>query len=126
MILACSTTSFLYYYPAIPPPAHWIPSLQQCSRPSHETSALSSFLVSLLSLLSKIHYYAVYNQLPLCLTKNSPQDPVQSSFKAADFTETATVAITEKLHAAKSAKLFSSLQHSQSKDSLVHLHQSWN
>ncbi|KAK3539831.1 hypothetical protein QTP70_013352 [Hemibagrus guttatus] len=36
---------------------------------------------------------------------NNLHDPNQSGFKAAHFTETALLAVTEKLHAAKSAKL---------------------
>ncbi|XP_072530520.1 uncharacterized protein, partial [Salminus brasiliensis] len=65
--------------------------------------------ISLLSLLSKILERSVYNQLSLFLTLNNLQDPNQSGFKAAHSTETALIAVTEKLHAAKAARLSSVL-----------------
>ncbi|XP_072542833.1 uncharacterized protein [Salminus brasiliensis] len=52
---------------------------------------------------------SVYNQLSLFLTLNNLQDPHQSGFKAAHSTETALIAVTEKLHAAKAARLSSVL-----------------
>ncbi|KAK3556766.1 hypothetical protein QTP70_016688, partial [Hemibagrus guttatus] len=53
-------------------------------------------------------------QLSDYLMQNNLHDPNQSGFKAAHSTETALLAVTEKLHAARSAKLSSSstcLQH---------------
>uniref|UniRef100_A0A3B1KDT3 Reverse transcriptase domain-containing protein n=1 Tax=Astyanax mexicanus TaxID=7994 RepID=A0A3B1KDT3_ASTMX len=65
--------------------------------------------VSLLSFLSKVLERAVYNQLSLFLTQNNLQDPNQSGFKPAHSTETALIAVTEKLHAAKATNLSSVL-----------------
>ncbi|KAK3574248.1 hypothetical protein QTP86_004395 [Hemibagrus guttatus] len=65
--------------------------------------------VSLLSFLSKILECTVYNQLSDYLLQNNLHDPNQSGFKAAHSTETALLAVTEKLHAARSAKLSSVL-----------------
>ncbi|KAK3525429.1 hypothetical protein QTP86_031555 [Hemibagrus guttatus] len=61
--------------------------------------------VSLLSFLSKILERVVCNQLSDYLMQNNLHDPNQSGFKAAHSTETALFAVTEKLHAARSAKL---------------------
>ncbi|KAK3547966.1 hypothetical protein QTP70_001632 [Hemibagrus guttatus] len=49
------------------------------------------------------------NQLSDYLMQNNLHDPNQSGFKAAHSTETALLAVTEKLHAARSAKLSSVL-----------------
>ncbi|KAK3553796.1 hypothetical protein QTP70_012237 [Hemibagrus guttatus] len=65
--------------------------------------------VSLLSFLSKILERVVCNQLSDYLMQNNLHDPNQSGFKAAHSTETALLAVTEKLHAARSAKLSSVL-----------------
>ncbi|KAK1798200.1 hypothetical protein P4O66_000693 [Electrophorus voltai] len=65
--------------------------------------------VSLHSFLSKTLERAVYNQLSLFLTQNQLHDPNQSGYKPAHSTETALIAVTEKLHAAKAAKLSSGL-----------------
>ncbi|KAK3556064.1 hypothetical protein QTP70_004385 [Hemibagrus guttatus] len=65
--------------------------------------------VSLLSFLSKILERAVCNQLSDYLMQNNLHDPNQSGFKAAHSTESALLAVTEKLHAARSAKLSSVL-----------------
>uniref|UniRef100_A0A8B9I1J1 Reverse transcriptase domain-containing protein n=1 Tax=Astyanax mexicanus TaxID=7994 RepID=A0A8B9I1J1_ASTMX len=64
---------------------------------------------SLLSFLSKVLKPSVYNQLSLFLTQNNLQDPNQSGFKPAHSTETALIAVTEKLHAAKATNLSSVL-----------------
>ncbi|KAK3529297.1 hypothetical protein QTP70_027733 [Hemibagrus guttatus] len=65
--------------------------------------------VSLLSFLSKNLERVVCNQLSDYLMQNNLHDPNQSGFKAAHSTETALLAVTEKLHAARSAKLSSVL-----------------
>ncbi|KAK3554592.1 hypothetical protein QTP70_027897, partial [Hemibagrus guttatus] len=65
--------------------------------------------VSLLSFLSKILDCVVCNQLSDYLMQNNLHDPNQSGFKAAHSTETALLAVTEKLLAARSAKLSSVL-----------------
>ncbi|KAK3530056.1 hypothetical protein QTP86_011077 [Hemibagrus guttatus] len=65
--------------------------------------------VSLLSFLSKILECIVSNQLSEYLLQNNLHDPKQPGFKAAHSTDTAPLAVTEKLHAARSAKLSSVL-----------------
>uniref|UniRef100_A0AAY4ENN7 Reverse transcriptase domain-containing protein n=1 Tax=Denticeps clupeoides TaxID=299321 RepID=A0AAY4ENN7_9TELE len=65
--------------------------------------------VSLLSFLSKILERCVYNQLSLHLSQNNLLDPNQSGFRTAHSTETALLAVTEQLHAARLAKLSSVL-----------------
>ncbi|KAK3519855.1 hypothetical protein QTP70_006694 [Hemibagrus guttatus] len=65
--------------------------------------------VSLLSFLSKILERVVCNHLSDYLKQNNLHDPNQSGFKAAHSTETALLAVNEKLHAARSAKLSSVL-----------------
>ncbi|KAK1784475.1 hypothetical protein P4O66_008245, partial [Electrophorus voltai] len=65
--------------------------------------------VSLLSFLSKAFKQEVYNQLSLFLIQNQLHDPNQSGYKSAHSTETALLAVMEKLHAAKAAKLSSVL-----------------
>ncbi|MCJ8738156.1 hypothetical protein PDJAM_G00032410 [Pangasius djambal] len=79
-------------------------------KPSLDPSDISNYrLVSLLSFLSKTLERTVYNQLSLYLSQNNLQDPNQSGFKPIYSTETALLAVTEKLHAARSAKLSSVL-----------------
>ncbi|KAK3559376.1 hypothetical protein QTP86_012786 [Hemibagrus guttatus] len=75
-------------------------------KPALDPSDISNYRpVSLLSFLSKI----VCNQLSDYLMQKNLHDPNQSGFKAALSTETALLAVTEKLHAARSAKLSSVL-----------------
>ncbi|KAK3521503.1 hypothetical protein QTP70_007968 [Hemibagrus guttatus] len=77
-------------------------------KPALDPSDISNYRpVSLLSLLSKILERVVCNQLSDYLLQNNLHDPNQSGFKAAHSTETALLAVTEKLHAARSAKLSS-------------------
>ncbi|KAK3564028.1 hypothetical protein QTP86_006951 [Hemibagrus guttatus] len=79
-------------------------------KPALDPSDISNYrLVSILSFLSKILKHIVYNQLSDYLLQNNLHDPNQSGFKAAHSTETALLAVTEKLHAARSAKLSSVL-----------------
>ncbi|KAK3565939.1 hypothetical protein QTP86_023259, partial [Hemibagrus guttatus] len=79
-------------------------------KPALDPSKISNYRpVSLLSFLSKILKRIVYNQLSDYLLQNNLHDPNQSGFKAAHSTETALLAVTEKLHAARSAKLSSVL-----------------
>ncbi|KAK3568497.1 hypothetical protein QTP86_008636 [Hemibagrus guttatus] len=75
-------------------------------KPALDPSDISNYRpVSLLSFLSKILACIVYNQLSDYLMQNNLHDPNQSGFKAAHSTETAHLAVTEKLHADRSAKL---------------------
>ncbi|KAK3508055.1 hypothetical protein QTP70_011851, partial [Hemibagrus guttatus] len=79
-------------------------------KPALDPSDISNYRpVSLLSFLSKILERVVCNQLSDYLMQNNLHDPNQSGFKAAHSTETALLALTEKLHAARSAKLSSVL-----------------
>ncbi|KAK3536301.1 hypothetical protein QTP86_002173, partial [Hemibagrus guttatus] len=79
-------------------------------KPALDPSDISNYRpVSLLSFLSKILERVVCNQLSDYLMQNNLLDPNQSGFKAAHSTETALLAVTEKLHAARSAKLSSVL-----------------
>ncbi|KAI4891458.1 hypothetical protein NFI96_024367 [Prochilodus magdalenae] len=79
-------------------------------KPSLDSLDISSYRpVSLLSFLSKILERAVYNQLSFFLSQNQLQDINQSGFKPAHSTETALIVVTERLHAARSAKLSSVL-----------------
>ncbi|GAA6112118.1 uncharacterized protein tmem132a, partial, partial [Tachysurus ichikawai] len=79
-------------------------------KPALDPSDISNYRpVSLLSFLSKILERLVYNQLSVYLSQNNLQDPNQSCFKAAHSTETALLDVSEKLHAARSAKLSSVL-----------------
>ncbi|KAK3515008.1 hypothetical protein QTP70_003243 [Hemibagrus guttatus] len=79
-------------------------------KPALDPSDISNYRpVSLLSFLSKILERVVCNQLSGYLMQNNLHDPNQSGFKAAHSTETALLAVTEKLHAARSAKLSSVL-----------------
>ncbi|KAI4879259.1 hypothetical protein NFI96_003947 [Prochilodus magdalenae] len=79
-------------------------------KPSLDSSDVSSYRpVSLLPFLSKILECAVYNQLSFFLSQNQLQDINQSRFKPAHSIETALIAVTERLHAARSAKLSSVL-----------------
>ncbi|KAK3537231.1 hypothetical protein QTP70_003600 [Hemibagrus guttatus] len=79
-------------------------------KPALDPSDISNYRpVSLLSFLSKILERIVYNQLSDYLLLNNLHDPNQSGFKAAHSTETALLAVTEKLHAVRSAKLSSVL-----------------
>ncbi|KAK3539230.1 hypothetical protein QTP86_031269 [Hemibagrus guttatus] len=79
-------------------------------KPALDPSDISNYRpVSLLSFLSKVLKRVVCNQLSDYLLQNNLHDPNQSGFKAAHSTETALLAVTEKLHAARSAKLSSVL-----------------
>ncbi|KAK3518002.1 hypothetical protein QTP70_030316 [Hemibagrus guttatus] len=79
-------------------------------KPALDPSDISNYRpVSLLSFLSKILQCVVCNQLSDYLMQNNLHDPNQSAFKAAHSTETALLAVTETLHAARSAKLSSVL-----------------
>ncbi|KAK3559061.1 hypothetical protein QTP86_001349 [Hemibagrus guttatus] len=79
-------------------------------KPTLEPSDISNYrLVSLLSFISKILERVVCNQLSDYLLQNNLHDPNQSGFKATHSTETALLAVTEKLHAARSTKLSSVL-----------------
>ncbi|KAK3532253.1 hypothetical protein QTP86_012531 [Hemibagrus guttatus] len=79
-------------------------------KPALDPSDISNYRpVSLLSFLSKILERIVCNQLSDYLMQNNLHDPNQSGFKAAHSIETALLAATEKLHAARSAKLSSVL-----------------
>ncbi|KAK3571564.1 hypothetical protein QTP86_013194 [Hemibagrus guttatus] len=79
-------------------------------KPALDPSLISNYRpVSLLSFLSKILERVICNQLSDYLMQNNLHDPNQSGFKAAHSTETALLAVTEKLHAARSAKLSSVL-----------------
>ncbi|KAI4897477.1 hypothetical protein NFI96_008599 [Prochilodus magdalenae] len=79
-------------------------------KPSLDSSDVSSYRpVSLLSFLSKILERAVYNQVSFFLSQNQLQDINQSGFKPAHSTETALIAVTERLQTARSAKLSSVL-----------------
>ncbi|MCJ8736954.1 hypothetical protein PDJAM_G00018110 [Pangasius djambal] len=79
-------------------------------KPSLDPSDISNYRpVSLLSFLSKTLECTVYNQLSLYLSQNNLQDPNQSDFKPEHSTETGLLAVTEKLHASRSAKLSSVL-----------------
>ncbi|KAK3526338.1 hypothetical protein QTP70_024275 [Hemibagrus guttatus] len=79
-------------------------------KPALDPSDISNYrAVSLLSFLSKILERVVCNQLSDYLMQNNLHDPNQSGFKAAHSTETALLAVTEKLQAARSAKLSSVL-----------------
>ncbi|KAK3525830.1 hypothetical protein QTP70_010668 [Hemibagrus guttatus] len=74
-------------------------------KPALDPSDISNYRpVSLLSFISKILERVVCNQLSDYLMQNNLHDPNQSGFKAAHSTETALLAVTEKLHAARSAK----------------------
>ncbi|KAK3534988.1 hypothetical protein QTP70_001943 [Hemibagrus guttatus] len=79
-------------------------------KPALDPSDISNYRpVSLLSFLSEILERIVYNQLSDYLLQNNLHDPNQSGFKAAHSTETALLAVIEKLHAVRSAKLSSVL-----------------
>ncbi|XP_076848845.1 uncharacterized protein LOC143496560 [Brachyhypopomus gauderio] len=79
-------------------------------KPNLDATNISNYRpVSLLSFLSKILERAVHNQLSSFLSQNQLQDPNQSGFKPAHSTETALIAVTEKLHAARANGLSSVL-----------------
>ncbi|XP_076858335.1 uncharacterized protein LOC143512193 isoform X2 [Brachyhypopomus gauderio] len=79
-------------------------------KPNLDATNISNYRpVSLLSFLSKILERAVHNQLSSFLSQNQLQDPNQSGFKPAHSTETALIAVTEKLHAARATGLSSVL-----------------
>ncbi|KAK3571131.1 hypothetical protein QTP86_001914 [Hemibagrus guttatus] len=100
-------TPFLGHVPTVFKKARVIPILQ---KPALDPSDISNYRsVSLLSFLSKILECVVCNQLSDYIMQNNLHDPNQSGFKAAHSTETALLAVTEKLHAARSAKLSSVL-----------------
>ncbi|KAI5620922.1 adhesion G protein-coupled receptor E2-like isoform X3, partial [Silurus asotus] len=67
---------------------------------SHEHEEMNR-PVSLLSFLSKSLERTVFNQLSVYLSQNNLHDPNQSGFKTAHSTETALLAVSEKLHAAR-------------------------
>ncbi|KAK3566633.1 hypothetical protein QTP86_001695 [Hemibagrus guttatus] len=95
------------HFPTAFKKARIIPILK---KPALDPSNISNYRpVSLLSFLSKILERIVCNQLSDYLMQNNLHDPNQSGFKAAHSTETALLAVTEKLHAARSAKLSSVL-----------------
>ncbi|KAK3572482.1 hypothetical protein QTP86_033908 [Hemibagrus guttatus] len=95
------------HVPTVFKKARVIPILK---RPALDPSDISNYRpVSLLSFLSEILERVVCNQLSDYLMQNNLHDPNQSGFKAAHSTETALLAVTEKLHAARSAKLSSVL-----------------
>ncbi|KAK3569841.1 hypothetical protein QTP86_005854 [Hemibagrus guttatus] len=95
------------HVPTVFKKARVIPILK---KPALDPSDISNYRpVSLLSLLSKILERVVCNQLSDYLMQNNLHDPNQSGFKAAHSTETALLAVTEKLHAARLAKLSSVL-----------------
>ncbi|KAK3549855.1 hypothetical protein QTP86_015276, partial [Hemibagrus guttatus] len=95
------------HVPTVFKKARVIPILK---KPALDPSDISNYRpVSLLSFLSKILERVVCNQLYDYLLQNNLHDPNQSGFKAAHSTETALLAVTEKLHAARSAKLSSVL-----------------
>ncbi|KAK3534147.1 hypothetical protein QTP86_002300 [Hemibagrus guttatus] len=95
------------HVPTVFKKARVIPILK---KPALDPSDISNYRpVSLLSFLSKILEHVVCNQLSDYLMQNNLHDPNQSGFKAAHSTETALLAVTEKLHAARSAKLSSVL-----------------
>ncbi|KAK3508702.1 hypothetical protein QTP70_004248 [Hemibagrus guttatus] len=95
------------HVPTVFKKARVIPILK---KPALDPSDISNYRpVSLLSFLSKILERVVCNQLSDYLMQNNLHDPNQSGFKAAHSTETALLALTEKLHAARSAKLSSVL-----------------
>ncbi|KAK3553288.1 hypothetical protein QTP86_032762, partial [Hemibagrus guttatus] len=106
------------HVPTVFKKARVIPILK---KPALDPSDISNYRpVSLLSFLSKILERVVCNQLSDYLMQNNLHDPNQSGFKAAHSTETGLLAVTEKLHAARSAKLSSSS--SSSSSSLLALH----
>ncbi|KAK3572797.1 hypothetical protein QTP86_007400 [Hemibagrus guttatus] len=95
------------HVPTVFKKARVIPILK---KPALDPSDISNYRpVSLLSFLSKILERVVCNQLSDYLMQNNLHDPNQSGFKAAHSTETALLAVTEKLHAARSTKLSSVL-----------------
>ncbi|KAK3537156.1 hypothetical protein QTP70_002650 [Hemibagrus guttatus] len=95
------------HVPTVFKKARVIPILK---KPALDPSDISNYRpVSLLSFLSKILERVVCNQLSDYLMQNNLHDTSQSGFKAAHSTETALLAVTEKLHAARSAKLSSVL-----------------
>ncbi|KAK3554850.1 hypothetical protein QTP86_000966 [Hemibagrus guttatus] len=95
------------HVPTVFKKARVIPVLK---KPALDPSDISNYRpVSLLSFLSKILKCVVCNQLSDYLMQNNLHDPNQSGFKAAHSRETALLAVTEKLHAARSAKLSSVL-----------------
>ncbi|KAK3511469.1 hypothetical protein QTP70_008968 [Hemibagrus guttatus] len=95
------------HVPTVFKKARVIPILK---KPALDPSDISNYRpVSFLSFLSKILERVVCNQLSDYLMQNNLHDPNQSGFKSAHSTETALLAVTEKLHAARSAKLSSVL-----------------
>ncbi|KAI4889608.1 hypothetical protein NFI96_014629 [Prochilodus magdalenae] len=108
---------FISFLKHCSPPSGHVPQAFKTARavpilkkPSLDSSDISSYRpVSLLSFLSKILEHAVYNQLSFFLSQNQLQDINQSGFKPANSTETALIAVTERLQTARSAKLSSVL-----------------
>ncbi|MEL7079446.1 MAG: reverse transcriptase family protein [Cyanobacteria bacterium J06582_2] len=79
-------------------------------KPSLDPSDVKNYRpVSLLSFLSKTLERAIFNQLCSYLHQNNLLDPYQSGFKAGHSTETALLAVTESLHAARVNSLSSVL-----------------
>lgn len=100
---------------------------------SHPSNISSYLLISHFSFFLKS--LNVYYQLSLFLIQNDHQDLLQSGLKATHSTCAAIVAVTEKLHTERSAKLSLVLNfldfseppwHCQSQDSPVYFHKSWN
>ena len=79
-------------------------------KPSLNPSDVNNYRpVSLLSFLSKTLERAIFNQLSSYLHQNDLLDPHQSGFKVGHSTETALLAVTESLHAARAHSLSSVL-----------------
>ncbi|KAI4876469.1 hypothetical protein NFI96_017396, partial [Prochilodus magdalenae] len=111
------TTSYSYWDPATPRPAHWIPSHPHCS----SLPLISSLINSSLSSGNVPQAFKTARVVPILkkpsldssdissYRPNQLQDINQSGFKPGHSTETALIAVTEKLYAARSAKLSSVL-----------------
>ncbi|KAK3513146.1 hypothetical protein QTP70_007479 [Hemibagrus guttatus] len=95
------------HVPTVFKKARVIPMLK---KPALDPSDISNYRpISLLISFKNSRTHCFCNQLSDYLLQNNLHDPNQSGFKAAHSTETALLAVTEKLHAARSAKLSSVL-----------------